>query len=178
MRRLAVATLSFAWMAFFAFWSGLSLLAAEDGVGAAAAALGLSPEMLDGIASRPALGGFCFGAAVVAALFATVLVSALLNTQKELRQGAMIADMGFGGAFGLAVIAFLAFYLHPVHSLAAAAIVVEGLLVASFLAMRAAMAEQAGEAAGSLADARRLARHAAANVNVVRFPIERVLGVR
>jgi hypothetical protein len=180
MRRLAAATLSFAWMAVFAALSGVTLYAAEDGAGATVAAfhLPLSADAVEGMASRPALAGFCLGAAVVAALFATVLVSAVINAENDLRQGIFIADMAFGGASGLTLLALLATLMHPIYMLAAAAVVLAGLLVTSFFAMRAALAVRDVGASGSSSVVRQMALGAAASINVVRFPIERAAGVR
>ena len=178
MRRLAAAALSLAWVAVFATLSVFALFAAEDGAGAAAAAfrLPLAPEEIAGIASRPAFAGLSLGAAVVAALFATVAVSSFLNTERASGQGTLIADMGFGGALGLSVLAFLATYIHSAHGLAATTLAVAGLLVVSLLVMRSLLAVQQA-APVSPVTIRRMALGAAAtiaaNENVVRFPVER-----
>lgn len=182
MRRVAAATLSLAWVAVFATLSVFALFAAEDGADAAAAAfrLPLASEDVAGIAGRPAFAGFCLGAAVVAALFATVAVTSFLNAERDPGQGKLVADMGFGGALGLSILAFLATYMHAASGLAAATVALAALLVASLLVMRSLMAVQEPEA--SPVTIRRMALGAAANVaaneNVVRFPVERVAGTR
>lgn len=182
MRRLAAATLSLAWTAVFAALSVFALFAAEDGPAAAAAAfhLPISPADMSDIASRPAFTGFCFGAAVVAALFATVALSSAMNAGGQSGQGSAIADMGFGGALGLSVLCFLAAYVHSGDGVAIATLAVAALLVASLLAMRSLLAARQTASDAPVA-ARRMALDAANvadNMNVVRFPVERVAGAR
>jgi hypothetical protein len=183
MRRLAAATLSLAWVAVFAAFSVFALFAAEDGAPAAAKVFGLpvAPEDIAGIASRPAFAGFSLGAAVVAALFATVAVSSFLNASEGSGRDMLVADMGFGGAIGLSVLAFLPAYMHSAPGLAVAMVAVSALIVVSLLIMRSLLAVRPAGVDAPVA-IRRIALGAAAavaaNANVVRFPVERATGVR
>ena len=180
MRRLAIAVLSLAWMAVFATGAWFCLLAAEDGVAATAASFHVSAasEAIAASAGRPALAGLCFGAAVVVALFATVLVSTLLNGEKDIAQGRFIADMAFGGGFGLAGLSAAGLLTHSAFVPASIAVLAGGALLASFLLMRAAMADREEPADPLQAPARWRALDAAAQINVIRFPVERAVGIR
>ena len=171
MKRLVAASTASLWMAAYAGLSVLALLAAEHGVPAALAwfRLPAAAGMID-FASRPMLGGFCLGAAIVAALFATVVVSSVLNPREHLRQGALIGDMAFGGAFGLMGITTLAALFFGALPLLAASLPALAVLGAGFAAMRWAMRPDAAEAPTPLA-VRRMAVNAAADANVVAFPL-------
>jgi hypothetical protein len=179
MKRLTAALLSFAWTAFFAAAAWSFMLVAEDGIAATSARLGLpaAPEAVVALATRPAMAGLCLGASVVASLFATVLVTAILNGERNVGQGKFIADMGFGGGFGLAGLAAANLLAQSAFAPALAVVLAGGVLLASFFAMRAVMAD-AETAAERPMPARWLALDAAAHINVVRFPVERAAGVR
>lgn len=172
MKRLVAASTASLWMAAYTGLSVLALLAAEQGVPAALAWFRLPPGVASAIdfASRPMLGGFCLGAAIVAALFATVVVSSVLNPREHLRQGALIGDMAFGGAFGLMGITTLAALFFGALPLLAACLPALAVLVAGFAAMRWAMGPDAEDVPTPLA-VRRMAVNAAADANVVAFPL-------
>jgi len=181
MKRLTAALLSLAWTAFFAAVAWSCMLAAEDGIDATAAHFGLAtaPETLASLATRPVMAGLCLGASVVAALFATVLVSAILNTEENIGQGRFVADMAFGGGFGLAGVTAAGLLAHSSFLPTLVAVMAGGALLVTFFAMRAAMAEREVVVIGPRpVPARWVALDAAAHINVVRFPIERVAGAR
>jgi len=181
MKRLTAALLSLVWTGFFSAAAWTFMLAAEDGVAATSAMLGLpaAPENLVSLATRPVMAGLCFGATVVAALFATVFVSAMLTTEREVAQGRFVADMGFGGGFGLIGLAAAGLLGQAANMPALAVVLTGGALLASFLAMRSAMTEREEAApAPRPLPARWLALDAAAQINVVRFPVERTMAVR
>lgn len=181
MKRLTAALLSLAWTAFFAAAAWAFMIAAEDGIHATAAWLGLPalPETAATLATRPAMAGLCLGASVVAALFATVLVSAMLNDEENTGQGRFAADMAFGGGFGLAGLTAASLLAQSAFGPALAVVTTGGLLLVTFFAMRAATAERDMVAAGpGPLPARWVALDAAAHINVVRFPVERTAGAR
>jgi hypothetical protein len=172
MERFTAAAVSLFWTATFAGISGFALLAADRGPPAALQAFGLPLGAADlaTLADRPIFGGFSLGAAIVAALFATVIISSVLNGRQHLRQGAFIADMAFGGAFGLFGLAALAFAIRLSFLPLSACVVMLAAVAASFAAMRWAMRPEDVQAATPI-EVRRRALDAAANANVIAFPI-------
>jgi hypothetical protein len=172
MERFTAAAVSLFWTAAFAGISGFALLAADRGPRNAIEMTGVPFEVADlaTLADRPIFGGLSLGAAIVAALFATVIVSSVLNGRQHLRQGAFIADMAFGGAFGLVGVAMLALAIRMAFAPLGAFAAVLVAVVASFAAMRWAMRDEDGEVLAPMA-VRRMALDAAANANVIAFPI-------
>jgi len=169
MERLAAASISLLWAAAFAGLSLFALLAADRGVGEAVAAarLPISPDRLAEFADRPIFGGLCLGAAIVSALFATVAVSSALNGRQHLGQDRFIADMAFGGAFGLALVVSLAMFLRVDGAAFLAALFALCAIAGSFPAMRWAMRE---ERVAPLVVRRMAIDAAAASSNIVAFP--------
>lgn len=170
MERFIAAAVSLFWTATFAGMSGFALLAADRGPPAAVEAFGLPVAAADlaTFADRPIFSGLSLGAAIVAALFATVIVSSVLNGRQHLRQGAFIADMAFGGALGLVGLAAIAFAIRLTFVPLSTCAVALTALASAFVAMRWAMRVE--EAPAPIA-VRRMALDAAANANVIAFPM-------
>lgn len=172
MTRLVAATISLVWAAAFGGLSAVCLIAADRGAAAAGLVFGLPASMnLAALADRPVLAGLCFGAAIVAALFATVAVSCALNGRQHLAQGAFLADMAFGGAACLTAIVGGALVLNAAAPQLAALVLVAVALAASFRTLRWALKPPAPEPVAPAA-VRRMAIDAAANTNVVAFPLK------
>ena len=171
MTRLVAATISLVWAAAFGGLSAICLIAADRGGVAAGLAFHLPASIdLEALAGRPLFAGLSFGAAIVAALFATVAVSCALNGRQHLSQGAFIADMAFGGAACLMAITGGALALEAAAPQVAALVAVATALAASFRALRRALKQPIAEQV-SPAGARRMAIDAAANTNIVPFPV-------
>ena len=170
MTRLVAATISLVWAAAFGGLSAFCLIAADRGPAAAGDAFRL-PASVDpaAFAEAPLYAGLCFGAAIVAALFATVAVSCALNGRQHLVQGAFLADMAFGGGACLTAIVGGALALDAATPQIAALVAFAVALAASFGALRRALKPPAVEPAAPAA-VRRMAIDAAANTNVVAFP--------
>lgn len=172
MERLVAATISTFWAAVFALLSAVSLFAADRGAAVAAELFHLPPAIdLAAYAGRPVFAGICFGAAIVSALFATVLVSSILNVRRQLAQGLLVADMAFGGAFGIAALVAAAFLVRAERAELGMLVLAGLLLAGSFRAVRWALRPLAPmpEPASAL---RKMAHDAAANTNVVAFPLK------
>src|SRR5690606_14752568 len=118
----------------------------------------------------------CFGATTVAALFLTTAVSVVLGGREWPAHGRFINEIAFGGAFGVAGLVLLTVALATSGAPLYAAALAIALLVASFVTMRALLADPAPPALGAPEAARQMAALAAANVNVVRFPYYRTDG--
>jgi hypothetical protein len=172
MTRLVAATISLVWAAAFGGLSAVCLLAADRGPAAASLAFRL-PAALDlgALAGRPVFAGLCFGAAIVAALFATVAVSCALNGRQHLAQGAFLADMAVGGAACLTALIGGALVLNADAPQIASLVLVAVALAASFRTLRWALKPPAPEPVAPAA-VRRMAADAAANTNVVAFPLK------
>lgn len=171
MTRLVAATVSLVWTAAFGGLSVVCLLAADRGGAAAGGIFRLSGAIdLATLAGRPVFAGLSFGAAIVAALFATVAVSCVLNGRQHLAQGAFLADMAVGGGAGLIAMVGGALALSAAPPQIAALVLVAVALVASFRALRWALTPPV-PAPVAPATVRRMAADAAANTNVVAFPL-------
>lgn len=170
MTRLVAATISLVWAAAFAGLSTLCLFAADRGASSAVSVLGL-PAAVDPAAwaGRPVFAGLSLGAAIVASLFATVALSSALNGPRHLSQDGFIADMAFGGAAGLLALAAISLLANAGSAEIGGLVLVALALAASFRASRWALRAPAPPAP---APARLMAAEAAANTNVVPFPLK------
>lgn len=170
MTRLVAATISLVWAVAFGGLSVLCLVVADRGAAAAGLAFRLPATVdLAAFADAPVYAGLSFGAAIVAALFATVAISCALNGRQHLAQGAFLADMAFGGAACLTAIVAGATMAGAAAQQVGALVLVAAALAACFRALRWALNPPAPEPAAP-AVVRRMAIDAAANTNVIAFP--------
>lgn len=172
MKQAAAILTTLGWTALFALVAAFALFGAEDGAAAAIAAFGLP---LDGhaVATLPGkavMGGLCFGATMVAALFATVSLSVALTAREGAAHSRFLSEIAHGGAFGIAGLVVLTLALAGSGVMLGASLFCLALLVASLVGLRAALADPAPQPAAVPVVARHMAVAAAANVNVVRFP--------
>lgn len=176
MRLTAAILISLGWTAVFGLVAVFALFGAEAGAPAAPLPLLLENLPLDNLSGRAVMGGLCFGATVVAALFATVALSVLLTGDDAASHTRFLAEIAHGGAFGIAGV------VTALTAITGPGLVLGGvfawlvLLVASLLALRAALADPAPAPLPAPEVARHMAVAAAANVNVVRFPYYRAGG--
>ncbi len=179
MKRTAAIVISLAWTAVFGLVAAFALFAAEDGAASAVVTFGIpiAGHGMETLPGKAVMGGLCFGATAVAAFFATTFVSVLLGGGRDTAQHArFINELAFGGAFGISGLVVLTLALASTETLFFGSVGSLLLLVASFVAMREALAEPEAKPTVVPQVAREMALAAAANVNVVRFPYYRVGG--
>lgn len=180
MRRITISILSAIWTGLFSAAALFALFAAEEGGAAAASSFMVADWIgaLPALDNRPLMAGCCLGAALVASLNAAVALSALLEEHAS-RQTVLISEMAFGGGLGMLILAFFATFPEPGHAAPMAIFATAAILVASFLVVRSWAVTPPETAEPRRAPARDMARAAASQLNVVRFPVEqRIQGRR
>lgn len=178
MKHAAALLTSLGWAAMFGLVAGFALFAAEDGTGAAIALFGLPLDAaaMETLPGKAVMGGLCFGATTVAALFATVALAIFMAGREPGTHVRFLVELAHGGAFGIAGLIVLSLALASGGWPLAAALAALALLVASLLGLRAALADPLPEPVPAPVVARQMAAAAAANSNVVRFPYYRTTG--
>jgi hypothetical protein len=178
MKQTGVILISLAWTALFGAVAGFALYAAEGGAALAIATFGLPLEghAIETMPGKAVMGGLCFGATAVAALFATVALSVALTGREGAAHTRFLAEIAHGGAFGIAGLVVLTLAMSANGLMLGAALGCLALLIASLVWLRAALADPVPEPMAPPVVARQMAVAAAANVNVVRFPYYRAGG--
>ena len=131
MHKAVLVILSFCWIALFSALSVVALTAASDGIGAAQQAMPAATPFLGigPLASQPLMGGLSLGSAMVTALFAWMLLTALI-VEDTASQGAVNPiELAHGGAFGIVGVIFLASLLDSTILIIASS----GMLLASLV---------------------------------------------
>lgn len=178
MKRTAAILTALGWTAVFTLVSIFALFGAEDGAASAMERFGLpfAAPAFGSIPEQALMGGLCFGAAAVAALFATVALSHTLSPEEGASQTRYLNEIAHGGAFGVAGLISLTVALGGGGAALACALAWLALLVGSLVWLRTALADPLPVPLEAPVVARRMAEQAAANVNVVRFPFYRAGG--
>ena len=178
MRRIAASLTALGWASLFAAWAVAAILVVEDGGVRALAAVGipLDESIVGSLAGRAVLGGLCFGASVVAALFVTVALSLAVTTATARAHVRFLSEMAHGGALGLGTLVMLKLAVSEHAGAFALSVGVLALLVASLVGLRFVLADPVVVPVSARVVARRMAVAAAANSNVVRFPYYRAGG--
>ncbi len=172
MKRSAAILMSLGWTAVFGLVAAFALFAAEDGAARAIAlfALPIDGRAVETLPGRAVMGGLCFGATAVAALFATAALANALSGRDNRSYARLIVEMAHGGGFGIAGLIVLTVALAASGTVLAASLAALAAMVASLLFQRHALADIVPAPAAAPVVARQMAMAAAANVNVVRFP--------
>lgn len=109
MHRTVKVVLSLGWIAVFGALAVVTLVAAVDGIAAARAAMPFATPLLgiEPLASQPMMGGLSLGSALVTALFAWMMLTALIVEGDHSRGAGNPAELAHGGAFGIGGVIFL-----------------------------------------------------------------------
>jgi hypothetical protein len=109
MHRTVKVVLSLSWIAVFGVLAVVTLVAAVDGIAAARAAMPFATPLLgvEALANQPMMGGLSLGSALVTALFAWMMLTALMVEGDHSRGAGNPAELAHGGAFGIGGVIFL-----------------------------------------------------------------------
>lgn len=122
---------SLCWIAVFGALAVVTLVAAVDGIAAAREAMSWAAPFfgIGPLASQPFMGGLSLGSALVTALFAWTMLTALMVEDSGSRGAGNPAELAHGGGFGIGGVIFLTALLDSPTPVKAAA----GLLVATLV---------------------------------------------
>ncbi|MEX0956629.1 MAG: hypothetical protein WDZ83_15640 [Rhizobiaceae bacterium] len=131
MHRTVKVILSLSWIAVFGALAVVTLVAAVDGIAAARAAMPFAVPFfgIEPLASQSMMGGLSLGSALVTALFAWMMLTALMVEGDHSRGAGNPAELAHGGAFGIGGVIFLTTILGSSILL----MVASGLLVAAMV---------------------------------------------
>jgi hypothetical protein len=109
MHRTVKVVLSLSWIAVFGALAVVTLVAAVDGIAAARAAMPFAMPLfgIEPLANQPMMGGLSLGAALVTALYAWMMLTALMAEGDHSRGAGNPADLAHGGALAIGGVVFL-----------------------------------------------------------------------